>query len=106
MNKVILLGTVDKEPEVRYLDKGVCVANLTLMTVERGIELPDGTTTSDHNEWHRLVFWRSLATIVETQVHQGTRLMVEGKLHSRSYTDKSGVSRRITEVWADTLEIM
>ncbi len=100
----MLIGKVDKEPDVRYVDKGVAVATLTLCTTELGTPLPDGTTTSDHNEWHRVVLWRALAELVESQVHEGDRLFIEGKLHHRSYVDRGGITRYVTEVWADAME--
>lgn len=104
MNKVILMGRVDKEPEVRYVDKGVAVANVTLCTTEPGVTLPDGTQRPEHNEWHRVILWRALAEFVELNVHEGDRLLVEGKLHHRSYTDRQDITRYVTEVWAETLE--
>lgn len=106
MNKVMLIGRVDKTPEVRYVDKGICVANLTLQTTERGAILPDGTQKPDINEWHRIVLWRQLGEIVEQNVHEGDRLYVEGKLHYRTYTDQSGTSHRLVEIWAESLEIL
>lgn len=106
MNKVLLIGTVDKEPDVRYVDVGVCVASLTLCTTDRGATLPDGTQLADHNEWHRVVCWRKLGEVVEQQVHQGQKLYVEGKLHHRSYVDKSGATRYVVEIWADSLELL
>ena len=67
VNKVILIGNVGKDPDVRYLDNHVCVANLTLATTERGYTAQNGTQVPDRTEWHNLVFWRGLAeTVVNT----------------------------------------
>ena len=83
INKVILLGHVGKEPEVRYVDQGVAVAQLRLATSERGYTLPNGTQVPDRTDWHNLVFYRGLAKIVERYVHKGDKLYVEGRLRNR-----------------------
>lgn len=105
MNKVLLLGTVDKEPDVRYVDKGICVAQLTLRTTEK--KLSQGNAEqNDITEYHRVVLWRELGEIVEKEVHSDDTIYVEGTLHYRSYTDRSGQSHHIVEVWANSLELI
>lgn len=106
MNKVILTGVVDKEPEVRYVDRGVCVAHVTLRTTDPGGILPDGTPRPDRHEWHRVVLWRHLGEIVERSVHQGTRMTIEGKLHYNRFTDHAGTSYHRAEIWAEYIEIL
>ena len=106
VNKVILLGNVGKEPEVRYVEAGVAVAQLPLATTERGYKLQNGTEVPDRTEWHNVVVWRKQAEIIEKFVHKGDMLYVEGKIHSRSYEDKQGVKRYVTEIWADQIELM
>ncbi len=104
INKVILLGHVGKEPDVRYVDKGVCVAQVRLATSEPGYTLSGGTQVPERTEWHNVVFFRQLAETVEKYVHTGDCIYVEGKILSRSYDDKKGITRYITEVWADHMK--
>lgn len=106
MNKVMLIGNVGKEPEVRYIDSGVCTAQVSLATTTRGYELPNGTQVPERAEWHRLLFWRKLAETVEKYVHKGDKLFVEGELRTRSYTDQKGVTRYVTEVWVNEMEML
>ena len=106
VNKVILIGNVGKDPDVRYLDNHVCVANLTLATTERGYTAQNGTQVPDRTEWHNLVFWRGLAETVEKYVHKGDKLFVEGSIRNRSYDDQNGVKRYVTEIFVDTMEML
>lgn len=106
VNKVILLGNVGKDPDVRYLDNHVCVANLTLATTERGYTAQNGTQVPDRTEWHNLVFWRGLAETVEKYVHKGDKLYVEGNIRSRSYDDQNGMKRYVTEIYVDSMEML
>jgi single-strand DNA-binding protein len=106
VNKVILIGNVGKDPDVRYLDNHVCVANLTLATTERGYTAQNGTQVPDRTEWHNLVFWRGLAETVEKYVHKGDKLYVEGNIRNRSYDDQNGVKRYITEIFVDSMEML
>ncbi len=105
INKVILLGNVGKEPDIRYVDQGVCVAQVRLATSERGYTLANGTQVPERTEWHNIVFWRKLAETVEKYVHTGDSIYVEGKIQSRSYEDKQGITRYITEIWAEDLKL-
>ena len=106
VNKVILIGNVGKDPDVRYLDNHVCVANLTLATTERGYTAQNGTQVPDRTEWHNLVFWRGLAATVEKYVHKGDKLYVEGNIRNRSYDDQNGVKRYVTEIFVDSMEML
>ncbi len=106
VNKVILLGNVGKDPDVRYLDTGIAVASLSLATTERGYTLANGTQVPERTEWHNLVLWRGLAEIAEKYVHKGDKIYVEGKIKSRSYDDQNGVKRYITEIFVDQLEML
>lgn len=105
INKVILLGRVGKEPDVRYVDQGVCVAQVRLATSERAYKLQDGTEVPERTEWHNIIFWRKLAETIEKYVHTGDMIYVEGKIQSRNYEDKQGITRYITEIWADELKL-
>ena len=104
VNKAILLGYVGKDPDIRYVDNGVCVAQLRLATTERGYTLPGGTEVPERTEWHNVIFWRQLGETVEKYVHKGDLIYVEGKIQTRSYEDRQGITRYITEIWADKLE--
>ena len=106
VNKVILIGNVGRDPEVRYLDNGVAVATLTLATTERGYTLPNGTQVPDRTDWHNLLFDRRLAKIVEKYVHKGDKLYVEGRLRNRSYDDKRGIRHQYTEIEVENMEFL
>lgn len=106
VNKVILIGNVGKDPDVRYLDNHVCVANLTLATTDRGYTAQNGTQVPDRTEWHNLVFWRGLAETVEKYVHKGDKLYIEGNIRNRSYDDQNGVKRYVTEIFVDSMEML
>jgi len=106
VNKVILIGNVGKEPEVRYLENDVRVANFPLATTERGYTMSNGTQVPDRTEWHSIVVWRNLAEIAEKYIHKSTKLYIEGKLKTRIYEDKAGVRRYITEIYADNIQIL
>ena len=106
VNKVILLGNVGKDPEVKHLDSGVAVASFPLATTERGYTLKNGTQVPEQTEWHNLVLWRALAEIAEKYIKKGDKLYVEGKIKTRSYDDDKGITRYITEVFVDKLEML
>jgi single-strand DNA-binding protein len=106
VNKIIFLGNVGKDPEVRDFDNGGAVANFSLATTERGYTAANGTQVPDRTEWHNIVLWRSLAEFAEKYVKKGSKLYVEGKIRTRTYDDASGNKRYITEVWGDTMELL
>ena len=106
VNKVLLIGHVGKEPEVKYYDNGVSVANFSLATAERGYTATNGKQLPDRTEWHNIVLWRGLAEIAEKFVHKGSKIYIEGKIRTRSYDDQQGVKRYVTEVWGDNLELL
>lgn len=106
MNKVMLIGYVGADPQVRYLEQGVCVAQVSLGTTEKGYTLQNGTQVPDRTEWHTCIFWRKQAELVEKYVHKGDRLYVEGKIQSRDWTDRHGISRRTIEIMADNIEFL
>ena len=106
MNKVMLIGNVGKETEVKYIDAGVCVASVRLATTERGYKLQNGTEVPERTEWHNVVLWRGLAEVVEKYVHKGDKLYIEGQIHSRSYDDQNGTRHNVTEIWAEAMEML
>lgn len=106
INKVILVGNVGKDPEVRYVETNVCVANFPLATSERGYTSRSGAQIPERTEWHNIVLWRGLAEVAEKYVKKGTQLYIEGKLRTRSWTDNNNVVRYTTEIYADNMEIL
>ncbi len=104
VNKVILVGNVGKDPEVRYVDTNVPVARFPFATSET-YRSRDGeriTTT----EWHNVVLWRGLAEVAEKFVRKGSQLFIEGKIRTRSYDDRDGNKRYITEIIADNMQML
>jgi single-strand DNA-binding protein len=106
MNKVMLIGNVGQEPEVRYVDQGVAVARVRLATTERGYTLQNGTQVPEHTDWHNVILWRRLAEVVEKYVHKGDKLYIEGRVRYTTYDDKQGQKRYATEIWADNMEML
>ena len=97
VNKVILIGNVGKDPDVRYLDTGIAVATFSLATTDRAYTLQNGTQVPERTEWHNIVLWRGLAQTAEKYVRQGDKLYIEGKIRSRSYDDQNGIKRTIVD---------
>ena len=85
LNKVILIGNVGKDPDVRYFDSGAAVANFPLATSERGYTLANGTVVPERTEWHNIVVRRDLVPFVEKWVRKGSGVYVEGKIRTRNY---------------------
>ena len=106
MNKVMLIGNVGADPQVKYLDQGVCVAQIRLATTERGYTLQNGTQVPDRTEWHTCIFWRKLGETVEKYVRKGDKIYVEGKIQSRDWVDRQGISRKTIEIMVDNLELL
>ncbi|HEX2920317.1 MAG TPA: single-stranded DNA-binding protein [Bacteroidales bacterium] len=104
INKVILVGNVGKDPVVRYFDKGVAKATFPLATSESYTNQQGETITS--TEWHNIVLWRALAEVAEKTVKKGSQVYIVGKIKTRSYVDKDGVNKYITEILADTFLIL
>jgi single-strand DNA-binding protein len=104
VNKVILVGNVGKDPEIRHLDSGVAVANFPLATSESYIaKNGDKVTTT---EWHNIVLWRGLAEVAEKYVTKGRQLYIEGRIRTRNYDDKDGVKRYVTEIYGDVMQLL
>ncbi|MCB0771880.1 MAG: single-stranded DNA-binding protein [Flavobacteriales bacterium] len=104
VNKVILVGNLGADPEVRHLENGVTVANFNLATTEYFRDKVTGERR-EQTEWHRVVVWRGLADVVEKYVRKGSKLYVEGKLRTRKW-EKDGIERYTTEIMADTLNML
>lgn len=106
MNKVMLIGNVGKEPDVKYYDADQAVAQFPLATTERGYVLQNGTRVPDRTDWHNIVMWGNLAKIAEKYVHKGDKLYIEGRIRYRYYDDKKGQRRFVTEIYAENMELL
>ncbi|MDR3326666.1 MAG: single-stranded DNA-binding protein [Prevotellaceae bacterium] len=106
LNKVFLIGNVGRDPEVHYFDSNTRKASFTLATTDRGYTKADGTVVPDKTEWHNIVLWRGLAEVAEKYIRKGSKIFIEGKITSRSYEDKTGIKRYVTEVVVDNLELL
>ncbi len=106
VNKVILLGNVGKDPEIKYFDNDRAVANFSMATTERGYRTANGIDVPEKTEWHNVSCWGGLAKVVEQYAKKGDPLYIEGKIRTRSYDDKNGIKRYITEISVDNLEML
>ena len=104
LNKVMVIGNVGREPEVRSTPGGSMVANFTVATTER-YKAKDGTY-NETTEWHRIVMWKRLAEIAEQYIRKGSKVYIEGKLQTRSWDDKDGNKRYQTEVIGERLVML
>ena len=111
LNKVMLIGNVGNDPEIRYLDSNpqspqgnAKVASFRLATTERYRDR--NGETRENTEWHSIVAWRSNADLVEKFVHKGSQIFIEGKLRTRQWTDQTGNKRFTTEIQADNIQLL
>ena len=104
INKVILVGNVGKDPEVRYLDSGVAVANFPFATSETYRNKNGEKVTM--TEWHNIVLWRGLAEVAEKYVKKGSQLYIEGRIRTRAWDDKEGNKRYTTEIVGDNMQML
>lgn len=105
VNKVIVLGNVGKDPEVRYLPSGAAVCTLSIATSRKWKDKQSGEM-QEETEWHRVTFFERQAEIVGQYVQKGHPLYVEGRLRTRQYTDKDGVEKYSTEIVATELQLL
>ena len=104
VNKVILIGHLGQDPELKYTPSGAAVTNFSLATNEYWKD-SDGNR-KDHTEWHRIVMWRKLAEIAGEYLKKGSKVYIEGSLRTRSWEDKDGVKRYTTEIQADSMTML
>lgn len=105
VNKVILIGNLGKDPEVRYSPNGGAIANITLATSESWKDKNTGETV-DKTEWHRVVFFRRLAEIAGEYLKKGSKVYIDGKLQTRKWQDKDGQDRWTTEIVANEMQML
>jgi len=104
VNKVILVGNLGKDPELRYTASGTAVATFSLATTERYKDREGAQ--QEKTEWHNIVAWRQLAEICGKYLHKGKQVFIEGKIQTRSYDDRDGNKRYITEIVADQMQML
>ncbi len=105
VNKVILVGNVGVDPEVRTLEGGTKMARIRMATTERMFDR-QANAAKEHTEWHTVIVWRGLADVVDRFVHKGSQIYVEGRLRTREWTDKENNKRFSTEIMADVLNLL
>ena len=106
LNKVILMGNLGKAPETRTLESGVVMCRFPIATSETYKNRKSGEKTN-HTEWHNVVLWRGLAEVAEKYLNKGDKILIEGRIRSRSWEDKeSGQMRFITEILADKMQMI
>ena len=105
VNKVILLGNVGKDPVIRYVGSRP-VAEFTLATTEKAYTNREGAQVPERTEWHRIVMWDNNASIAEKYIRKGSRLYIEGKLRTRVWEDRTAIKHQVTEVYANTVELL
>ena len=101
VNKIILIGNLGQDPELRYTSSGVAVASFSMATIESWKD-QDGNV-QEKTQWHKLVAWRKLAEIVGEYLKKGSKVYIEGRIQYRSYDDKNGVKRDVTEIVVDQM---
>lgn len=104
INKVILVGNLGKDPEVRYLEGGIAVANFPLATTE--VHKNRSGDKIESTEWHNIVLWRGLAEVAEKLLKKGMQVYIEGRLRTRTWEDKDGSKKRTTEIIGENLTIL
>jgi len=105
VNKVILVGNLGADPEVKYMPNGNAVANVTLATSESWKDKQSGENR-EKTEWHRVVFFRRLAEIAGEYLKKGSQVYIEGKLQTRKWQDKNGNDRYTTEIIANEMQML
>lgn len=107
VNQATVIGFVGDEPKITTSQQsGTKIASFSIATTEKGYTKQDGKTIPDKTEWHNIVVFSKLAEIIERFVHKGSSLYVQGKMRTRSYDDKNGIKRYITEIHADTIQML
>lgn len=104
LNKVMLIGNLGRDPELKYLDGNIARVNFSLATTETYKD--KNGNRNDQTEWHNIVLWRSMAESAEKLLKKGTQVFIEGKLQTRQWTDKEGNKRTTTEVVAESFVVL
>ncbi len=105
VNKVILVGNVGRDPEMRYVETRL-LATMSLATTERAYTTAAGAQIPERTEWHTLVMWDAAAEMAEKYIRKGTKLFVEGKLRTRVWQDRNAIKRTVTEIYVENFDIL
>ena len=105
VNKVIIIGNLGQDPEVKYMPNGTAVANITVATSESWKDKNTGEQV-EKTEWHRVVFFKRLAEVVGEYLHKGSKIYIEGKLKTRKWQDKNGADHWTTEIIAGEMQML
>ena len=105
INKVVLIGNLGRDPEVRYMPSGEQITNITVATTDRWRDKATGEQ-KEATEWHRISFFGKLAEVAGQYLKKGSQVYIEGKLRTRKYTDKDGVDRYQTDIIADVMQML
>ena len=105
-NQATIIGHVGDEPRIIQTQSNTAMASFAVATTERGYQRQDGTQVEDRTEWHNVVFFGKPAEVIGKYVHKGSALFVQGKLRTRSYDDKDGVKRYVTEIIGDNFQLL
>lgn len=106
VNKVILLGNVGRDPDIRRTDDGTICASFPLATSERSYRKRSGEEVPEKTEWHNIVAWQGIAERIERQVRKGSLVYLEGKLRTRQWTDQNNIRHYVTEIFVDQFELL
>jgi single-strand DNA-binding protein len=104
LNKIMLIGNVGQVPDLQTLEGNIKVAKMSVATTETYKD--DKGQNHSHTEWHSVVLWRGLADLAEKYIHKGSLVHIEGKIRTRSYDDKQGIKRHVTEVIAEQVILL
>src|SRR5512136_737819 len=104
VNKVILIGNLGADPELRYTPSGAAVANFNIATTERWKD-KDGQP-QERTEWHRIILWSRQAEIAKEYLRKGSSVYIEGRIQNRSYEDKDGIKRYVTEIIGQRMQLL
>lgn len=105
VNKVILVGNVGRDPELRYVENRL-VATMSLATTERAYTTQSGAQIPERTEWHTIVMWDKAAETAEKYIRKGCKLFVEGKLRTRVWQDRNAIKRTVTEIFVENFDIL
>ncbi|MDR3188270.1 MAG: single-stranded DNA-binding protein [Prevotellaceae bacterium] len=105
LNKVMLIGNVGRDPEIRHLDSGMAITTIAVATSEVYTDKNSGQRVTN-TEWHNVVLWHQLAELAERFIRKGTPVFVEGKIRTRSWEDKTGQKRYTTEIVAENIQLL
>lgn len=105
-NQATIIGFVGDEPRIMQTQSNTAMASFAVATTERGYQRQDGTQVEDRTEWHNIVFFGKPAEVIGRYVHKGSSLFVQGKMRTRSYDDKDGIKRYVTEIIGENFQLL